>query len=349
MQLGNSDIAANVKPRGHVLLVSPLTFSYHLSISETLRSMGFAVTWWDDRASSATWYKLALRLFTAMTVRRSERSFLKRLHQLDPTSVSHVLVIKGEGLSLRVALKMRETFASASMGLYLWDSVDNIKGASKILTAFDSVATFDPVDAKTFGWTYRPLFGRNISENNHKGLSMKFDWCFIGTIHSDRHRVIHRLRQSGSPQSKNFVFCYFQSPLLLFIRRLLDWTLWLAPKGTLSTRPMSAADVAKVVDCSRAVLDVEHPRQRGFTMRTIETLLLGKKLATTNKHIVDSDFYDPSRVCVINRTNPEIPDEFLNQPYLPVHDSLRSYYSCEGWAVELLSLQDIAKQDRRNS
>ena len=348
MQLGDSEIAAQSTPRGHVLLVSPLTFSYHLSISATLRSMGYAVTWWDERASSATWYKLALRLFPAMTVQWSERSFLKRLHQLDPTSVSHVLVIKGEGLSRRVALKMRETLISASMGLYLWDGVENVKGVSKILTAFDSVATFDPVDAKTFGWTYRPLFGRNISANKDIAAPMQFDWCFIGTIHSDRHRVIHRLRQRCGPLSKNFVFGYFQSPVMLFIRRLLDWTMWLAPKGTLSTKPMPAADVAQVVECSRAVLDVEHPRQRGFTMRTIETLLAGKKLVTTNKHILDSDLYDPSRVCVINRTNPEIPVELLDQPYLPVPDSLRSHYSCEGWAAELLSLQDIAKHDRPN-
>lgn len=341
----STGLALNMQstPRGHVLLVSPLTFSYHLSISETLRSMGYAVTWWDERASSATWYKLALRLFPAMTVRWSERSFLKRLRKLDSASITHVLVIKGEGLSRRVVLKIRETLASASMGLYLWDGVENVKGVSKILTVFDSVATFDPVDAKAFGWTYRPLFGRNISANKDIDASMQFDWCFIGTIHSDRHRVIHRLRQRYGSLSKNFVFGYFQSPVMLFMRRLLDWTLWLAPKGTLSTKPMSAADVAQVVECSRAVLDVEHPRQRGFTMRTIETLLAGKKLVTTNKHILNSDLYDPSRVCVINRINPYIPAEFLDQPYLPVSDSLRHYYSCEGWAAELLSLQDIAK------
>ena len=333
-------------PRGHVLLVSPLTFSYHLSISATLRSMGYAVTWWDERASSATWYKLALRLLPAMTVRWSERLFLKRLHQLDPASITHVLVIKGEGLSQRVVLKMRETLAAASMGLYLWDGVENVKGVSKILTAFDSVATFDPVDAKTFGWTYRPLFGRNISGNKDIVAPMQFDWCFIGTIHSDRHRVIHRLRQRCGQLSKNFVFGYFQSPVMLFMRRLLDWTLWLAPKDTLTTKPMSAADVAQVVECSRAVLDVEHPRQRGFTMRTIETLLAGKKLVTTNKHTLDSDLYGPSRVCVIDRASPEIPVEFLDQPYLPVPESLRSHYSCEGWAAELLSLQDTAKNNR---
>jgi len=308
--------------------------------------MGYEVIWWDTRASNASWYKLALRLFPMMTVHWSERSFIKRLHQLDPSSVSHVLVIKGEGLSRGVVVRMRETLALASIGLYLWDSVENVIGVSKMLTAFDSVATFDPVDAKTFGWTYRPLFGHNISSKKVIAAPIEFDWSFIGTIHSDRHHVIHRLRQRYGEQLKSFVLGYFQSPFLLFIRLLLDWTLWFARKGTLSTKPMSAADVAKVIECSKAVLDVEHPSQRGLTIRTIETLLSGKKLVTTNNHIFDSDLFDPSRVCVIDRTNPEIPVDFLSQPFLQIPESLKSYYSCERWLADLLSLQDIAKQER---
>ena len=343
MQPNDNLTPENSHLRGHVLLVSPLTFSYHLSISETLRSMGYAVTWWDERASSATWYKLALRLFPAMTVRWSERSFLSRLGKLEPSSISHVLVIKGEGLSRRVVLEMRETLASASMGLYLWDGVENVKGVSNILQAFDSVATFDPVDAKRFGWTYRPLFGRNISAIKGIAAPVQFDWCFIGTIHSDRHRVIHRLRRRYGQKARSFVFGYFQSPLMLFVRRLGDWTLLFAPKGTLSTAPMPAVEVARIVDRSRAVLDVEHPRQRGFTMRTIETLLAEKKLVTTNKYILGSNLFHTSRVYVINRTEPEIPPEFLDQPYLAVPDSLRNYYSCEGWVSELLELQDSAR------
>lgn len=344
MQPNNDPVSGRGEQRGHVLLISPRTFSYHLSIAETLRSMGYAVTWWDERASSATWYKLALRLFPAATARFSGHSFLKRLDQLDPASITHVLVVKGEGLSLRVVRRIRETLASASMGLYLWDGVENVKGVSNILPEFDSVATFDPVDAKAFGWTYRPLFGRGISAKKDTAEPVQFDWSFIGTIHSDRHRVIHRLRRHGRP-ARSLVFAYFQSPLVLLMRRLTDWTLWLAPEGTLSTRPMPAAEVARNVERSRAVLDVEHPRQRGFTMRTIETMLAQKKLVTTNRHILDSNLYHPSRVHVISRTEPEIPEEFLGRAFLPIPEPLRHYYSCEGWAAELLALQDFSRNN----
>jgi hypothetical protein len=335
--------------RGHVLLVSPLTFSYHLTIANTLRSLGYAVTWWDDRASTATWYKLALRIFPKSTSRWFERTFLDKLDQLDPNLITHVLVIKGEGLSLRVATKIRQTLASASMGLYLWDGVDNVKGVFNILPVFDSVATFDPVDAETFGWIYRPLFGRTISPSKGFAAPDEFDWCFIGTIHSDRHRVIHRLRQRGGEHAKTFVFAYFQSPLILLMRRLLDWTLWIAPKDTLSTAPLPASEVAKKVESSRAVLDVEHPRQRGYTMRTIETLLVQKKLVTTNKHILSSNLYNASRVHVIDRNCPDIPAEFLKEPYLAVPDYLRNYYSCEGWISELLELQESSRNKLKHS
>ena len=345
----DQDTGGQSAHRGHVLLVSPNTFSYHLSIAETLRSMGYAVTWWDDRAKSSTWYKLAIRLFPSITARWSDHAYLERLRQLNPTSISHVLVVKGEGLSRQVVSEMRKTLTSASFGLYLWDGVANVKGVSNILQAFDSVATFDPVDAKTFGWTFRPLFGRHISAVKKTPEPVTFDWCFIGTVHSDRHLVIHRLRQRYGQQVQSFVFAYFPSPLMLFVRRLTDWTLWFAPKGTLSTQAMSAAEVAQVVKCSKAVLDVEHPGQCGLTMRTIETLLAEKKLMTTNQYISESTLFDPSRVVVINRNKPEIPVNFLDTYFEPIAQSLRNYYSCAGWVSELLALQDKARNSKVNS
>lgn len=344
MQSKENKSGTEAGSKGHVLLVSPRTFSYHISISKTLLSMGYSVTWWDERASSATWYKLALRLFPVWAVSWSERSFLTQLGKLETGSISHVLVIKGEGLSKRVAFKIHETFPQASMGLYLWDSVENSKGVFNILPAFNSVATFDPVDAKKFSWKYRPLFWRDISFSKKVPEPALFDWCFVGTIHSDRHRVIHRLRQRDGQEGRSFVFAYFQSPLILFIRRFVDWTLWYAPKGSLSTKPMPAAEVAQKVGSSSAVLDVEHPRQRGLTMRTIETLFAGKKLVTTNEHILKSDLYNPSRVHLISRLNPFIPTEFLSKPFLIISEDLRKYYSCDGWAEELLALQDAAKK-----
>lgn len=330
----------------HVLLIFPLMFSYHTAISETLCNMGYRVTWWNDRASEANWYKLLLRIFPKIVARFSEASFKKKLIDLDSETVSHILVIKGEGLSNQTILRLKESCNLASIGLYLFDGVGNLKTIHDKINYFDSVSTFDPHDAELFGWTYRPLFWRNTSTPKNENNILNFDWCFIGTVHSDRHSVIHKLRQCYGNQFNSFVFAYFQSPFILFFRKLIDSTLWTAPKGTLSTKPMSAVDVSKVIAQSKAVLDIEHPKQHGFTMRTIETLMANKKLITTNQNIIHSSLFHSSRILIIDRLKPEIPLEFFDVPFLEIPDQLKKYYSCENWVSELLSLQDSSKHNR---
>ncbi len=335
----------NTSVKGHVLLISPSTFNYHRSITTTLNKLGYQVTWWDERAYSNFIYKLALRAFPNLTKKYFDEPYMDKLSELNSQSITHVLIIKGEGISRRLALKMRQKLTNASFGLYLWDSLDNVKGVINLLDIFDSISTFDPYDSEAFNWVYRPLFSRNSQlSKKEKTIPNKYDWCFIGSVHSDRHRVIHRLRKSSAEDESTFVFCYFQSPLVLWFRKIIDWTLWFAKAGTLSTQSMSAVDVQHYVNISAAVLDVEHPKQRGLTMRTIETLISEKKLITTNKSIINSNLFDNSRVCVINRDDPKLPNNFIDCPFLPIPVSLKHYYSCEGWISELLDLQNLNKK-----
>lgn len=322
-----------------VLLVSPLTFSYHVTICDALRQIGFNPIWWNDKASTSTLYKLALRLLPRLTRLVTEKHFIEQIDQMPADSVDHVLIIKAEGMTARVVRHLRARHPRATLGLHLWDGKENVSGIDKLVPLADAVSSFDPVDARENGWHYRPLFARNVAMSAAACELKVFDWCFIGTIHSDRHRVISRLRKVTGGAARSFVFAYFQSPMVLKLRKLIDWTLWSAPKGTLSTMPMAAADVARITARSRAVLDVEHPRQRGLTMRTIETLLAGNKLLTTNKHLLGCDLYDSSRAQIIDRNAPLIDPIFLGQAVKPISKELRDCYSCEAWVKELIDIQ----------
>lgn len=334
----------------HVLLVSPLTFSYHETICDTLRNSGHQVTWWNDRAGNGVLYKLALRVFPRITKYLSEGRYLQLLSRLDRSVITDVLVIKGEGLSRSVVDAIRNALPQASMGLYLWDGVENVPGVLRLADVFDSVSTFDPHDAATRGWFFRPLFARQIAAATTRAGTPppRFDWCFVGTLHSDRHRVINALRKR-TPPGRSFVFGYLPGRLLYVLRYLADPTLWSAPKESLSTHSMPAKDVAAIVATSRAVLDIEHPRQRGLTMRTIETLLAGKKLVTTNTQVTASDLFHPSRVQVIDRKHPTISQDFVDMPFLPVHEEIAATYSCAAWIRQLLRYQQEAQRARRAS
>ena len=130
--------------------------------------------------------------------------------------ITRVLVIKGEALSREFVAAMRIALPDVPIVFYLWDAVDNVRGANSIVDYFDAVATFDPVDAARFGWHHRPLFSR-FDPNAFLPTEKDFDWCFIGTLHSDRHRVIHRLRQTVLDPMRTCVFCYCPSSLILWI------------------------------------------------------------------------------------------------------------------------------------
>lgn len=331
----------------HVLLVSPLTFSYHETICDELRNSGHRVTWWNDRAGTGVLYKLALRVFPQLTKSLSEWRYLQLLSRLDRSAITDVLVIKGEGLSRSVIDTIRKALPQASMGLYLWDGVENVPGVLRLAEVFDSVSTFDPHDAATRGWLFRPLFARQIAATTTRvGAPPRFDWCFVGTLHSDRHRVITALRKR-TPPGRSFVFGYLPGRLLYVLRHLADPTLWSAPKESLSTHSMPAQDVAAIVATSLAVLDIEHPRQRGLTMRTIETLLAGKKLVTTNTLVTASDLFHPSRVQLIDREHPTISQDFVDMPFLPVPDKIAATYSCAAWIRQLLLYQREAQRAKR--
>ena len=122
----------------HVLLVSPLTFSYHETICDTLRNSGHQVTWWNDRAGNGVLYKLALRVFPRITKYLSEGRYLQLLSRLDRSVITDVLVIKGEGLSRSVIDAIRNALPQASMGLYLWDGVENVPEVLRLADVFDS-------------------------------------------------------------------------------------------------------------------------------------------------------------------------------------------------------------------
>ena len=294
------------------------------------------MTWWDDRGHDRIFIKIALRLAPNAARGLLTGFFLKKLRLVAAAPISRILIVKGDGMSVAVISALKRQFPGARLSLYLWDSVDNAPHARQIAPMFDLVATFDLSDAGRFGWKYRPLFARgevlNVQLASGEPL---YDWSFIGTLHSDRYRIVEKLRQSD-PSRKTFLFGYFPSRLLLVMRVLSGLSLKKSSGWVISTSAMPAAGVSRVCRSSRATLDVEHPLQRGLTMRTIETLLSGKKLITTNRHILDSDLFHPSRVHVISRQMPKVPKCFYDEPFEPLSNAIGVTYSLRHWIVDLI-------------
>jgi hypothetical protein len=100
---------------------------------------------------------------------------------------------------------------------------------------------------------------------------------------------------------------------------------------------MGRAQMLEFVSRSRVVLDIERSIQRGLTMRTIETLGIGRKLVTTNEHVLAADFYDPRNIAVIDRRNPVVPADFWETEYREPPAGVVNRYRISVWLEEVLA------------
>jgi hypothetical protein len=183
--------------------------------------------------------------------------------------------------------------------------------------------------------TFRPLFF--AGEPTPPRSDVEYAFSFVGTIHSDRYRVLRAL----SAQADAAALRYFVYPFLP--ARFLYWAYRATKRefsGTGATDfrfdPLPYPEVLRVMAASRAIVDIEHPRQRGLTMRTLEVLGAGRKLLTTNVHVTRYPFYSADRVAIIDRAAPHLDPAFFEAPARPLPPAFAERYSLAGWVDDVL-------------
>lgn len=319
-----------------VLFIAPRFFGYEAAIRQELERRGAQVDWLPDRPFDTPVQKAVTRLVPAAVLPMANRLYRRMLPAYGARHYDLVFVVNGQTLSLEMLREIRRSFPTAKTVLYAWDSIENRRGIAGNLGEFDATFSFDPVCSRLFGMHLRPLF---FSPGFNRPATADFDHhlSFIGTVHSDRYAVVSCLRDSLPADIRAYWYLYLQAPWVYHAYRLVKPAMRRAPIQEFSFVPLDKATVQQVFARSRAVIDIEHPLQRGLTMRTLETLGARKKLVTTNRHVVEYDFYRPGNVCVIDRRAPVIPADFLHSPYEELDPALYERYSIAGWLDELLS------------
>ncbi len=98
--------------------------------------------------------------------------------------------------------------------------------------------------------------------------------------------------------------------------------------------------LAQLKDCN-ILLDINQEGQSALTMRVMESIYLSKKLLTSNRHIVEYDFYDPRNIFILPEEGlPSVREiqDFLKIPFHPYPDSILDSYSYEHWIKQFASL-----------
>jgi len=87
---------------------------------------------------------------------------------------------------------------------------------------------------------------------------------------------------------------------------------------------------------TKIILDIHKQVQNGLTFRVFEAIGLNKKLITTNKDIINYDFYNPNNIFIWDENIKEIPKDFLNKEYEKLPENIYRKYSLENWVKTIL-------------
>jgi hypothetical protein len=326
-----------------LLLLSPRFFGYESELVKAARRRGMNVHWIDGRAYTSAIYKSALKLAPVLTRSLTQRALIAKLDQYDWSKPpTEILIIKGDGITLSTLHRIRARAPNARVILYSWDNVKNVSGFIELSRAVDRCVTFDPKDAEAFGWDFLPLFIRQPPCMLSQNVENRYDWSFVGSVHSDRHRTLRQLVDSFGG-NRWYVHAYVPTVLARLRYSLGDLGLIFPSKVKLTNKVLSPSELDCISAQSTAVIDIHHPLQVGLTMRTLETLLQGRKLITTNETLKMYDLYHPSRVAILDRHNPQIDPDFLHAPFEPISDDISQRYYIDNWLAKLITEEHVDK------
>ncbi len=326
-----------------ILFFAPSFFDYDALIAKKLVEMGAIVDHYDERPGNSFLIKSMLRIYPGAIENITTSYYEKIFKEIIGKSYHYVFIVNIEAMNETIIKNLRAICRQALFVLYMWDSSINKKGLSSYYHLFDKCFTFDRFDADNLpGMHFRPLF--YIDHYSHlPRIKENFDLSFVGTAHGDRSYIIQKIRSQMKQVGLKFYYYLYLQSLKMFIYYKLTNPKFRygLPLKEFSFKTLPQKKVQKIIAESKAVLDIQHEKQTGLTMRTLEVMGAGKKLITTNVDILNYDFFHHDNILIINRDNPVIDTAFLNTDYTPLTAEIQFKYSIEGWITEIFTVTQL--------
>ncbi len=328
-----------------ILFISPSYFDYYKAIINGLKNAGFCVDWFSDRPTQKNIFKAVSRINPYFVKKRVGSYFNQIINKTSKTEYDYVFFIRGMSYCFdnEMMHKLRKSQSNAKFICYQWDSIKNLKNIKEFWEFFDECYTFDRVDSlENENLMFLPLFFDNQYEKIGEKLSLQnseclYDYCYIGTAHPNKYKVIEEISEKLKKKYNNqFIYHYMPSRLKYFYHKFKDFEYKDATMKCFKTKTLSKEKAIDIIKNSRIVLDAPQINQNGLTIRAIETLGANKKLITTNKDIVNYDFYNPINIYIYEGSI-DFDSDFFNKPYQPISEEIYRNYSLSCFLKKLFT------------
>lgn len=318
----------------NILFFSVQTFNLEKEILKKLIELGANVDYYDERPLNNNLTKGIIRLKRSLVQNVINKYYNKILLETNNKHYDFLFVNKGEVVPEFFLNSFKIVHTECQCVFYTWDSFSNNKHALSILKYFDRKFSFDSDDAQNYGLDFRPLFYLDFYKNINQISNVKIenDLLFLGTAHSDRYKISNSI-VNWCDRNTLKVYCYYymQGRIVYCFKRIFDKTFKEFDYKKLSFVSLDSNDLFDLYQKSKVILDINHPWQKGLTMRTFEAIGAKRKMITTNADIRKYSFYNPNNILIIDRDNIKINKSFFETNYEEVDEVLYEKMSLKGW------------------
>ncbi|SEA87245.1 hypothetical protein SAMN05443667_110127 [Flavobacterium gillisiae] len=321
-----------------ILFFSVQTFNLEKEIKQKMEENGAIVTYYDERPSNNNFTKGIIRLKRSLYQKKIDDYYQGILKETGNISYDFLFVNRGEVITVEFLEKFKQQQPNCELIFFTWDSFTNHAHPTTILKYFHKRFSFDLEDAEKYNIGFRPLFYldkyKNIKKNDV--CKEKYDLLFLGTAHSDRYLISTKVSNWCSKNELTaFTFYYMHSKAVYWYKKKFDKSFKEFDYKKLSFNSLSTDEIVKLYTMSNVILDINHPGQKGLTMRTFEAIGSGKKMITTNSEVKKYPFYSPDIFYVIDRDKIVLDKTFFTSPVLAIPENM--YYNCsiEGWLGDI--------------
>lgn len=243
------------------------------------------------------------------------------LNEIDNIDVIDTSIyIKADFLSSKTIKAINKK--SKKSVLIISDSINRYPKTKKILSLFDTVFSFEKKDCKKFNLKFKTNFIYKTVDKTPETYKYK---VFNISSFDNRFPILNKIAEILYNMKLN-------SKIIIFSKKENN-----QPHIEFSQKHLSINEINQYLEESEIMLDVSRNKQEGLSFRVFESLGLKKKLITTNKDVVNYDFYTPENIFVINDiSNIEIPDSFFEKPYLEISKNITDKYLIDNWVEELI-------------
>jgi len=316
------------EPKKLVLLITYDNWGYNQYIADALEDKSYDVIHIDFHSFRYKYPGLAHKTLNFFTKNLGivnlkhvyyNEVILNKLN--DIKSIDTTIYIKADFLSKQTIEAINAK--SKKSVLIISDSINRYPKTKNILSLFDKVFSFEKKDCKKYNLSFKTNFIYKTAD----AVQTKFKYkVFNISSYDNRFPIIKKIAETLYTMN-------VKSKIIIFSKKENT-----EPYLEFSKSPLTITEINNYLEESEIMLDVSRSRQQGLSFRVFESLGLRKKLITTNKDIVNYDFYNPENIFVIDDIeNITIPQAFLETPYREVSKNILHQYLIENWVEDLVN------------